>query len=274
MKIIKTKLHIGVAKPFEILHISDTHLTYADIRDGERKVKLAENRKIGFQHSEEVLETVTKKASEMGTTIICTGDLIDFVSIANLERAKQFTEDNDCFMAAGNHEFSLYVGEAKEDADYRNQSLDKVQAVFKNDIRCSSRVIGGVNFVALDNGYYLFEEEQLAFLKNEVEKGFPIILLMHTPFYEKKLYDEMMTIHPCAYLINVPEELMKNYPKDRYEQQKSDEITRKMVEYIKSQPLIRANICGHIHFNYEGIALENLPQYTTSCTDIRLFEIF
>ena len=123
MKIIKTKLHIGVEKPFEILHISDTHLTYADIRDGESKVKLAENRKIGFQHSEEVLETVTKKASEMGTTIVCTGDLIDFVSIANLERVKQFTEENDCFMVAGNHEFSLYVGEAKEDADYRSSCI-------------------------------------------------------------------------------------------------------------------------------------------------------
>ncbi|MBR4073584.1 MAG: metallophosphoesterase, partial [Clostridia bacterium] len=220
-----------------------------------------------------VLSRVSEKASETGATIICTGDFIDFVSLANLERIAQFTEKNDCFMAAGNHEFSLYVGEAKEDADYRNQSLDKVQAVFKNDIRCSSRIIGGVNFVALDNGYYLFEEEQLTFLQNEVKKGLPIILLMHTPLYEKNLYDRMLTIHPCAYLMDVPEEFMQHYPADRYEQQKADEVTHKTVEYIRTQPLIRAAICGHIHFNYEGMAMERIPQYTTSCTDIRLFEI-
>ena len=63
-------------------------------------------------------------------------------------------------MAAGNHEYSLYVGEAWEDAAYRNQSLATVQEAFINNIRMAARVIGGVNFVALDDGYYLFEEEQ------------------------------------------------------------------------------------------------------------------
>ena len=65
MDIIKTKLHIGVEKPFQVLHISDTHLTYADMRDGERKVILSENRKNGFEHSEEILNMVTKEATKI-----------------------------------------------------------------------------------------------------------------------------------------------------------------------------------------------------------------
>ncbi|MBQ2706718.1 MAG: metallophosphoesterase, partial [Clostridia bacterium] len=91
----------------------------------------------------------------------------------------KFCDENDVFFAAGNHEFSLYVGEAWEDADYRNQSLAKVQAAFGNDIRFSSRIIGGVNLVAIDDGYSRFDEEHLDLLKAEVAKGLPIVLLMH-----------------------------------------------------------------------------------------------
>ena len=160
----------------------------------------------------------------------------------------------DVFMAAGNHEFSLFVGEAKEDAAYREQSLSKVQSVFKNDIRMSSRVIGGVNFVAIDNGYYLIEREQLDFIKKEVQKGLPVILLVHTPFYEKNFYEDQIKIkkEDSAYLIAVPEELMAEYPPDRKEQQKADEVTLQAVEYIANEPAIKGVISGHLHDNYDG----------------------
>jgi len=272
MNIINTRLSVGAVKPFRVIHISDTHLTYADMRDGKRKVDLAEKRKKYPGEAEHILDFAHHYSKENGLPIVHTGDLIDFVSIANLEAAKRFTDQNDCFMAAGNHEFSLYLGEAKEDAAYRNQSLRSVQSVFKNDIRMSSRMIGGVNFVALDNGYYLFEEEQLDFLKAEVDKALPIVLLLHTPFYEPALYERMMKSKPCAYLLGVPESLMQGYPPDRFEQQKADEITCKALEYIKNQPQIKAIIAGHLHFNYEGMFDEHIPQIVTSRSDVRIIE--
>ena len=273
MSIIETKLTVGVQAPFRVLHVTDTHLTDADLRDGERKVALAEKRAKIFPLADATLELAAKVAKEQGVPIVHTGDLLDFVSVANLEKAKKFTDENDCFMAAGNHEFSLYVGEAKEDAAYRNQSLATVQAAFRNDIRMAARVIGGVNFVALDNGYYLFEREQLDFLKNEVKKGLPVVLLLHNPLFEKALYDRVMQKSPCAYLVGVPEELMQCYPKDRYMQQLADAVTRETVEYVKGEDLIKAIIAGHLHFNYEGIFGDRIPQVMTSCTDVRLIEI-
>ena len=136
MKVIETKLNVGIKEPFQVIHATDTHLTYADMRDGERKVILSEQRKKFFSKAEEVLALACKEAKERGIPIVHTGDLIDFVSIANLEVVKQFTAENDCFMVAGNHEFSLYVGEAKEDVAYRNQSLPTVQQVFKMTFVC------------------------------------------------------------------------------------------------------------------------------------------
>ena len=273
MELIRTKLRIGAEKPFTVAHMTDTHLTYADLRDGERKVTLARERAKGFPQGEAVLNFGCETAKKLGIPLVHTGDLMDFVSLANLERVKRFTDENDCFMATGNHEFSLYVGEAREDAAYRNRSLPAVQAVFKNNIRMSARVMGGVNFVALDNGSYLFEEEQLIFLKKEAEKGLPMVLLLHTPLYEEPLYERVMQTAPCAYLVAVPEERMRMYPAHRFEQQRADGITLRTVEYIREEPLIKALVTGHLHFNYEGLFAGRIPQIVTSCVDVRLLEI-
>ena len=273
MNIRNTKIHIGLAHPVCVLHASDTHLTRADMRDGERKVRLAEQRIHGFRQAEEVFVKLGQLSKELNQPIMHTGDLLDFVSLANLEAVKAFTDEHDLFMATGNHEFSLYVGEAKEDAAYRNQSLDKVQACFKNNIRMSARVIDGVKFVALDNGYYTFEPEQLEFLKQEVKEGLPIVMMFHTPLYDKSLYDDAMRRFPCAYLVGVPEDQMRCYTPDRYEQQLSDAVTLDVMEYIANEPLIKAILAGHLHYNYEGTFAGRIPQIITGCEDIRMVEL-
>lgn len=272
MKVVETKLDIGVSEPFRILHASDTHLTHADMRDGERKVALSEERKNIFPHADEMLETICEISKEENIPIIHTGDLIDFVSLANLERVKLFTDEYNCMVSAGNHEFSQYVGEAWEDAEYRNQSLSLVQGAFKNDIRMSSRVIGGVNFVALDNGYYLFDAAQLEFLKKEEEKGLPIVLALHDPLYDQELFENIMQKASCAGMVGVPEHLMQVYPPYRYKQQMANEITLETFEHIKAQPLIKGILAGHIHRNYEGLVGGHIPQLITACTTVRVIE--
>ena len=272
MNITRTTLSVGATAPFTAIHASDTHLTYADMRDGQRKVDLISWRLPGFPHAETVLTELGALSKELNAPILHTGDLIDYVSLANLEAAKAFTDTHDVFLATGNHEFSLYVGEAKEDAAYRNQSLPAVQACFKNNIRMDSRIIGGVNFIALDNGYYTFEPEQFAFLKAEAEKGLPMVLMMHTPLYDFALYEIMMGRCPCAYLAGVPEELMRCYPEDRYIQQMADEVTLEMMEYIANEPLVKAILAGHIHANCETVYAGRIPQLTVGCVDARVIE--
>ena len=272
LNIIRTTLSVGVTAPFTAIHASDTHLTYADMRDGQRKVDLISWRLPGFPHAEAALTELGELSRELNAPILHTGDLSDYVSLANLERVKAFTDTHDLFMATGNHEFSLYVGEAKEDAAYRNQSLPAVQACFKNNIRMDARIIGGVNFIALDNGYYTFEPEQFAFLKAEAEKGLPMVLMMHTPLYDPALYEIMMGRCPCAYLAGVPEELMRCYPEDRYIQQMADEVTLEMMEYIANEPLVKAILAGHIHANCETVYAGRIPQLTVGCVDARVIE--
>ena len=254
MKILRNHIRIGIEKPFTVLHASDTHISFADNRNDERKVKLAEQRTRHFPEASKNLEFIKNKSISESKTIIHTGDLIDFVSELNIEKAKEFTDSVDIFMAAGNHEFSLYLGEEKEDAAYRNRSLPRIQSVFRNNIRLSSREINGVLFVALDNSYYLIDEEQLDFLKAECNKGLPVILCMHTPLYSRELYDYMREKEgDPAYLMSVPEELMQDYSEDRFIQQRQDALTSEAFEFITSCDAVKALVTGHIHKDYVGL---------------------
>ncbi len=267
-------LELGAEEPFRFLHLSDTHLTLADSRDGRRKVSLAEKRSGEFPWAQANLQAAMEKAEELDCFIVHTGDLIDFVSKKNLEAAKDFTDRFDVIMTAGNHEFSLYVGEAKEDAAYRNKSLDQVQAAFKNDIRFYSRKVNGVNLVCIDNGYYLIEQWQLDKLKEELALGMPTILFLHTPLYAEDLYHYVVTEPGTpAYLMSVPEEKMKDYPKDRYDQQKQDGITAQAYELITTAPNIKAIFAGHMHIDFVSMLTPTLPQYITSCTTGRIVTV-
>ena len=99
-KIIETKIEVGALAPFKIIHLSDTHMTYADMRDGERKVELANKRSQYYRGAEDVLALASSTSRELGAPIFHTGDLCDFVSLANLERAKKFVYENDVTLAA------------------------------------------------------------------------------------------------------------------------------------------------------------------------------
>lgn len=272
IKRIVTEINVGATERFSLLHISDTHLAYADERDGQRKVELANQRFPYFDFAAEHLEYAVNLAKTEKKTIVHTGDLIDFVSALNLEKARAFTDEVDVFMAAGNHEFSLYVGEAFEDAAYREQSLDRVQAVFKNNIRFATRKVNGVNLIAIDNSYYFFEDWQFDALKKEVERGLPILLFMHNPLYTEETYRASQMWHgegKPAYLNGVPEEKMAYYTEERYRQQKADAITYEAVDYIKRCPLIKAVFAGHVHHDFEEVTSEGFKQIITGIGTVR-----
>jgi len=274
MNRITTQIKVGARASFSIVHISDTHMTRADGRDDARKLELANARAVHFPKAESFLLDAAACARDIGAPLVHTGDLIDFVSFANLDFARQFCSQHDCFMAAGNHEFSLYVGEAFEDEAYRNQSLERVQGAFTNDIRFSSRLIGGVNFVAIDNSYYRIEREQLDRLRLEVKRGWPIVLAMHTPLHCERLYSYMMTEkkRPCAYLMATPESLMADYPEYRLLQQQADSTTLEAVEIITSEPLIKVLLTGHLHADLESMLTPSLPQLVTGTRTVRIVQ--
>lgn len=275
MKTIFTEVRLGAA-PFELVHATDTHFSYGDARDGEKKIRHAKGRTDVFGGQQEIWAAYAEATSRaLGAPIVHTGDLIDFVSLANLERAKRFFDENDvALVTAGNHEYAIYVGDGeKEDAAYRERSLALVQSYYPTDIRFCAREIGGVNLVGIDNGYYRFEEWQLERLKQEAGKGLPILLFLHNPLYTPELFRVLTRHQTCAYLAGVPNELTAAYPPDRREQQYADAVTLETVAYIKACPQIRAIFAGHLHCDAEFMLTDTLPQYITNMTTARVIRI-
>lgn len=269
------RIATGIEKPFSALHLSDSHLTFADTRDDERKWKLAAGRQRIFLRAEHYLNEAITFANRHEMPILHTGDLIDFVSEANLDMVAAHFQQADWFVAAGNHEYSQYVGEALEDAAYRAASYDKVQAAYPNDLTCASRVINGLNLVSLDNGYYQVTEQQHQFVMEQVEKGLPIVLMVHVPFYAPQQCELGLkqTKGLCAYLAGVPLEITSKYDpnfkgteqwRNRGVQQRATKATLDFVAWLKEQPLLKGILAGHCHYYFQEQFSPTCVQYTVA----------
>lgn len=270
MKHTFNEIKLGAEKPFTLLHITDIHLTYTGFGDGFALRKLAKKRSKRYTHAENVLTEASRLSKEKNALIVNTGDMTDFFSRKNLKYVRKFTENNDCFFVNGNHDFRPFGGMEYDAPESMKKNLEKVQSAYKNSIRFSSKVINGINIVGIDNAYYRFNEEHFEALKNEVAKGMPIILFMHIPLFGKDIYDLIVTgKRKHASLVSVPEELMKEYPDDRFKQQIADKATREATEYIKNEPLIKLVVCGHLHKSFETVLDGKLPQYMTGIDEIR-----
>ena len=87
LNIKEVTIDIGLKKPFDVMHVSDTHLVWADDRDEDQKVKLAARRTGYMGFGEHYLDEAIHMARERGMYMFHTGDLYDFISEANLDLA-------------------------------------------------------------------------------------------------------------------------------------------------------------------------------------------
>ena len=276
---LKTVRHltipVGATKPFKALHLSDTHLTRVDDRDNERKHKLAESRRKVFPMAERYFDAAIRYAAANKLMLLHTGDLQDFVSYANLDCISDKLGKGDWFTAAGNHEYSQYVGEAREDEAYKAQSYDRVQAAFPNNLKVASRVINGVNFVAIDDVYYNVTAQQHEALRQEVAKGLPIVLMCHVPLYTPEHCQANLKSNGgvAGYMTGAPLSITETYQhnpshpadeqwRNRTVQQRATQETLDFIAWLKEQPLLKAILCGHCHDFYEERFSPTAIQYT------------
>lgn len=266
LNIVSQPLEIGLSKPLRLMHVSDTHFTFADERDNERKRELAVRRTRDYAAPDCIanLDEAIDYARSKCDLLLHTGDLIDFVSYRNLDLVREKFRDVDYFFAAGNHEFSKYVGEAREDEAYKQQSLPVVQPAFRDNLRFASRLLGGVNLVAVDNSYYNFSREALVRFKAEIAKGYPVILMVHNPIYTPELFQEMIDIQKkdSSYLVGCPDGVTQNGKLGVI----PDANTCEFIRYLKEQPLVKTVLAGHLHFNFDSPFSEYARQYVVGGT--------
>lgn len=251
----------GAAKPFSVLHISDTHFTDAYPREDEKKQKLKAARTQTFGgRQEEALRDSLAWAKDNVDFVLHTGDLIDWLSEANLDLVKKYY-GNTMTGCVGNHEFSRYMWlEPSEDTEtYKARSAELLGKAFPFDIRFHSQVVNGVNFVTLDSVYGYVCPDQTERFRAEVKKGFPIILCMHVPFYTDGIW------RACRKFWARPgkrfESAVIPAASGDYKKQQTDRVTRDFIAYLKTEPLLKGILAGHLHITVQERFSPTAVQY-------------
>ena len=250
LQIIKTEFKIGLEAPVRLLHVTDSHICLANEADAAYDPELIDHAKQrgdcfgGEAQVESYFEQALDYARSENIPMLHTGDLYDCLTEANLAYMEKALSSVDSIYAAGNHDFCHFVGRAIEDYPYKWENLRRVQPHVKQNLYFDSRIIGGVNIVTLDDGYYLFNKGQEEMLRAEAAKGYPIVLCMHVPLYTPEL---ARVGDGVAYVLGAPEEILETYTEKRRKQQTPVEATLRAVAYIENEPRIKAILYSIIY---------------------------
>ena len=253
------RIKAGAEKPFTVLHISDTHLTdaYPDEDGKKQKLKKSRSRTFGGRQ-EEALRDSLAWAKEHVDYVVHTGDMIDFQSRANFDLVRKYYGEGGAEMhgCLGNHEYSRNMEKAVENEAYKDGSRSLVAEAYPFDTSLASSVLNGVNFVSLDNVYGTITDGQMTRLEAEFKKGLPIILLMHCPVMTGKV--------ALAYRRYWSKTDPKAIPDlgGRKELSPDSKATAKGYrQWLKAQPLLKAILAGHLHFDVEDRFSPTAMQY-------------
>jgi hypothetical protein len=143
------------------------------------------------------------------------------------------------FGCIGNHEHLHGLNGKKHSDQERKAAFDQMASSFPFDVKFSSTVVNGVNFITIDNSTGPISADQARRFEAEVKKGLPIILCMHCPFVLRGVIhagkrfwrgDKRYKLIPD--LTNWREDFKKN---------------KDFVAYLRAQPLLKGILCGHGH---------------------------
>lgn len=272
ISLLRSTVHIGLEKPFRFLHLTDSHICLDDEGMTSGRQAWVHQK---FENCElEYFRAFCAHAKREGLPIVHTGDLYDFQS----RPAFAFTDEHlaplDYFFAAGNHDFmDTWPPVGCDKRGYKTRNIPHVAPHIKDNLLFASRIWGGVNFVSLDNSFYKVTEGQIALLRAEVAKGYPVVLCMHIPFFTEehaqKLYEEAAwyTVgQPSCFLLGIPEEHLRLYKEEHRRAQTCDKTTLRFIDYVKSESRIKLIVAGHTHDNFEEILPTGQVQITTHGT--------
>lgn len=259
-------IHIGLERPFSVLHISDTHLTAAYAHENEKKQTLHKTRTQTFGgRQEEALRDTLAWAKDNVDYIIHTGDLIDWQSEANFDLVRKYF-GSDMIGCLGNHEYStdMWLSNPQEEhtEQFKDNTRHLVQQAYPFNVRYHAQVINGVNFITLDDVYAYVTQEQVDFVKSEAAKRLPMVLCMHVPFYS----DNLWRVNN-RYWKNVNRHFVSAEIPDidgEYRLQREDPVTSSFITYLKNEPLLKAILAGHVHFTMQDRFSATASQYTVA----------
>ena len=247
-----------LASPFNVMHITDTHISCDNENDEEylqysRRMRDAyvsgKHYQTGqpftpLESFENLLTTAKEKKIDL---IFLTGDIINYPSEtavrAVLERLE--TTGIPFLYTAGNHDW--YYEGMEGSADFLRETWveQRLKPLYLAvDPMCSATLFHGVNMVCIDDSTYRITERQLEFYRKQKSKPEPLVLLMHIP-----LYMPTLSFGSCGHP-EWGEATDRNYIIERRERWPTEgcgKATLDFVQEVFSTPNLIGIFTGHYH---------------------------
>jgi predicted MPP superfamily phosphohydrolase len=180
-----------------MLQITDSHISIANeneadmMKYGERMHKAystprkhyaLDTSKTTFQYFDDILLKAKKQKVNL---LLLTGDIVNFPSASSVKYVyDKLTETGIPWLyISGNHDWH-YEGLPGNIDSIRNTWTKKSLLPFysgRNPLFYST-IIHGINFVGIDNSTGEVNEDQIRFLKDQLTKPEPIIMISHIPY--------------------------------------------------------------------------------------------
>lgn len=266
-------IRAGATSSFKLLQVSDVHLAFCDARDNAEKLALYARRAQGKANARHYLDEAVALARREHAQLVSTGDMWDFLSVANVETAGRIFAADNWFACTGNHEYTEDLDGEKENEAWKLRSIDRVREAYPNDPFFASRVVNGVNLIALDDVYYQVSDKVAAAFEQEAKRGLPMVILVHVPFFTPKLVEHSLEasaksrMGKCGWVTGAPKEIVRTYGNEgRINAQMPDATTQKFCARLQSEPLVKAILAGHVHWPWTEQFSSTAVQYVCGAT--------
>lgn len=185
----------NLSNPFKVMFLADLHFTIEDERGADfyqytkrmgGSAVESENYGVSNGRERKLMESLEKAKKEGVEMVVLGGDILNFPSKASVDSLLQIMNNSELkwMFISGNHDWH-YEGESGESADLRDKWIEKnLKPLYQGrNSLYTSEIINDINFIGIDNSVFEITPEQLDFFQKEVNKGLPIILMMHIPLH-------------------------------------------------------------------------------------------
>ena len=241
LKVYRHTVELGLARPFTVLHVSDSHLMAIDSRDDAARHAFADQRsRIGRELGSYYLDEATAYARARGLRIVHTGDFMDFVTAANLENAERRFKTDPYLACVGNHEY--HCGPTNEQESEKTPVLPQLRAAYSDGLPASVREIGGVAFFVFDDAFCNVSQEIVAAFDRVAAEGRPLVLVSHVPLFALRTASAYWMKNGIHGRVVLP-------------------CTWDFVNRVAATPCVKAVLCGHLHVHSQVRLSETCTEY-------------